>query len=63
PDKDGTDVIAGFGHGGQSLIIIPEFDLVAVTFCWNVFDEEVDDIRISIISALISANKSNADNK
>ncbi len=63
PDKDGTDVIAGFGHGGQSLIIIPEFDLVAVTFSWNVFDEEVDDIRISIISHLIAANKSNAINK
>ncbi len=63
PDKNGTKVIAGFGHGGQALIIIPEFDLVAVTLCWNVFDEEVDDIRISIIPALIAANKSNADNK
>lgn len=60
PDKDGTEVIAGFGHGGQALLIIPEFDLVAVTFSWNVFHEEVDDMRISIIPVLIAANKNNA---
>lgn len=57
PDKDGIDVIAGFGHGGQSLIIIPEFDIVAVTYSWNVFGEEAEDIRMSIIAPIISANK------
>ena len=57
PDKDGTEVIAGFGHGGQSLIIIPEFDIVAVTYCWNVFGEEAEDIRKSIIAPIIAANK------
>ena len=62
-DQEGTDIIAGLGYGGQSLIIIPEFDMVAVTFCWNVFDEEVDNIRRSMVTSLIAANKSNTINK
>ena len=57
PDLNNIDIIAGLGYGGQLLIIIPEFDLVAVTFCWNVFDEDVGDIRMSLISSLTAAHK------
>ena len=63
PDHDGIDIIGGFGYGGQSLIIIPEFKMIAVTNCWNVFGKEVPDIRHSILTPLIAANKKNADNK
>lgn len=63
PDFEGIDVIAGFGHGGQSLIIIPEFDIVCVTYSWNVFGEDFDDIRISIIPSIIETAKTNADNR
>ncbi len=63
PDFEALDVIAGFGYGGQSLIIIPELDIVCVTYSWNVFGEDVDDIRMSIIPSIIETAKTNAANK
>lgn len=62
PDRNGIDVIMGAGYGGQSVIIIPEFKMIAVTNCWNAFHKEISDIRSSIISPLIAANKRNAAN-
>ena len=62
PDRNGIDVIMGAGYGGQSVIIIPEFKMIAVTYCWNAFHKEITDIRSSIISPLIAANKRNAAN-
>lgn len=57
PDSEGTGIIAGMGYGGQLLIIIPELNIVAVTFCWNVFDKEVESIRKSLIATLLAAGK------
>ena len=57
PDLEGVNVIAGLGYGGQSLIIIPEFNLVGVTFSWNVFGNEFKDIRVSIIRSMVESQK------
>ena len=36
-DRDGVDVWAGLGYGGQYLLVLPEQNIVAVANSWNVF--------------------------
>ena len=36
-DPDGIEVWAGFGYGGQTLLVIPEYDIIGVANSWNVF--------------------------
>ncbi len=58
PDQEGVDVIAGFGYGGQTLLIFPEFNMQAVVYSWNVFGEDVKSPPSSIIKPLIKSNVS-----
>jgi CubicO group peptidase (beta-lactamase class C family) len=37
-DRNGTDVWAGLGFGGQFLLVLPKARVVAVANSWNVFD-------------------------
>jgi CubicO group peptidase (beta-lactamase class C family) len=36
-DRDGVEVWAGLGYGGQYLLVLPEQQIVAVANSWNVF--------------------------
>jgi CubicO group peptidase (beta-lactamase class C family) len=38
PDQDGgkATIFAGNGYGGQYLLVVPEYDLVAVFNGWNI---------------------------
>lgn len=57
PDTGKKEVWAGFGFGGQYVLIFPQFNTVAVIYCWNIFEEEVEDLRSAIIEVIIKANK------
>jgi CubicO group peptidase (beta-lactamase class C family) len=39
-DLGGVDIWAGLGYGGQTLLVLPEYDLVGVANSWNVFGPE-----------------------
>ncbi len=32
------DAFAGWGYGGQLLIVVPDLDLIAVFTGWNIYD-------------------------
>lgn len=53
--RDGVDIWAGRGFGGQFLIIIPARDVVAVAFAWNVFGGSGKPIFEPLLSALLAA--------
>ena len=40
------DAYAARGYGGQSLIVVPEFDLVAVFTGWNIYGRSELDHRM-----------------
>lgn len=40
-DRDGLEIWAGQGFGGQFLLVVPSADLIAVSFAWNIFGERV----------------------
>jgi CubicO group peptidase (beta-lactamase class C family) len=49
-DRDDVAIRAGLGYGGQFLLIIPEFEIVAVANSWNIFGP-----ARSVLNALIDA--------
>jgi CubicO group peptidase (beta-lactamase class C family) len=55
-DRGGVVVWAGLGFGGQSLLVLPERALVAVTNAWNVFGGRTRDLLGPLIDGLIEAS-------
>jgi CubicO group peptidase (beta-lactamase class C family) len=53
--RDGVDVWAGRGFGGQFLIVIPSRDIVAVVHAWNVFGGGARGIFDPLVSLLRDA--------
>ena len=53
--RNGVDIWAGRGFGGQFLIIIPSRDTVGVVFAWNVFGGAGKPIFEPFVSALLTA--------
>lgn len=53
-DQGGEPVWAGQGFGGQSLLLLPERDVVVVINSWNLFGLEVEDIRGAVVSAILA---------
>ncbi|HYN09058.1 MAG TPA: serine hydrolase [Vicinamibacterales bacterium] len=51
--RDGVDVWAGRGFGGQFLIVIPSRDLVAVVNSWNVFGGRAGNVFTTLLNALL----------
>ena len=51
--RNGLDVWAGRGFGGQFLIVIPARDLVAVVNSWNVFGGRAGNIFDPLVTALL----------
>jgi CubicO group peptidase (beta-lactamase class C family) len=54
-DRGDTVVWAGLGFGGQFLFILPEYDLIGVVNCWNLFGRTDKFIQNDFLSALIEA--------
>ena len=50
-DRNGEQVWAGLGFGGQFLLILPAHDLIGVVNCWNLFEPP----RASILGAFLGA--------
>jgi CubicO group peptidase (beta-lactamase class C family) len=51
--RDGMDIWAGRGFGGQLLVVIPSRDLVAVVHAWNVFGGRARSLQTPLIDALV----------
>ncbi|HSF99747.1 MAG TPA: serine hydrolase [Vicinamibacterales bacterium] len=52
--RNGLDVWAGRGFGGQLLLIVPARDIVAVVNAWNIFDQRVPNILGPVLDLLTS---------
>jgi len=50
--RNGLDVWAGRGFGGQLLLIVPDRDIVAVVNAWNIFGGRVQNILGPMLDAL-----------
>jgi hypothetical protein len=48
-----VDVWAGRGFGGQSLIVIPSRDVVAVVNSWNVFGGRAGNVFAALLDVLL----------
>lgn len=51
-DREGLEVWAGLGFGGQALLVVPSLDLVAVVMGWNVYGERVPGLVGPVIAAI-----------
>ena len=51
--RNGADVWAGRGFGGQLLFVIPSRQIVAVVNAWNVFGDRANDITGTLLNLLI----------
>lgn len=52
--RNGADIWAGRGFGGQLLLVIPSREIVAVINSWNVFGERVKNVFEPLLAALIA---------
>jgi CubicO group peptidase (beta-lactamase class C family) len=55
PDPHGVEVWAGQGFGGQFLLVLPEYDIVAVINSWNLFGGDFANLRDELVAALRAA--------
>ena len=51
--RDGVDIWAGRGFGGQFLIVVPSRDIVAVANSWNVFGTKARNVLAPLVDALL----------
>ncbi|MDQ3170363.1 MAG: beta-lactamase family protein [Acidobacteriota bacterium] len=51
--RDGVDIWAGRGFGGQLLLVIPSRDIVAVVNAWNVFGARAANLFEPLVAALM----------
>lgn len=54
-DRDGTDVWAGLGFGGQALLIIPQHHLLGVVNSWNIFESKRPSVLEVFLRALLAS--------
>ncbi len=55
-DRDGVDVWAGLGFGGQFVLVLPAHDLIAVLNSWNVFGDRLPSPLVGFLEALLDAS-------
>lgn len=51
-DRDGQEIWAGLGFGGQYLLVYPQLDLIVVAFGWNIFGDRVQPILPAVFEAV-----------
>ncbi len=56
PDPGGVVVWAAQGFGGQYLLVLPDYDLVAVINSWNLFGSDFPDVRDTLVETLVGAD-------
>lgn len=54
PDHGGEIVWAGRGFGDQALLVLPEWNVIAVVNSWNLFGLDVEKIDDAVVSAIIA---------
>jgi len=54
-DRDGTEVWAGLGFGGQFLLVMPEHQLIGVANSWNLFGRVDQSILRGLMEAMLAA--------
>jgi len=54
-DRDGVEVWAGLGFGGQFLLVLPAHDLIGVVNSWNLFDRPQAPILGAFLKALLAS--------
>ncbi len=54
-DRDGVEIFGGLGFGGQFLFVIPQYDVIVVSFAWNVFGQRVPSLQGPLIAAVLSS--------
>lgn len=54
-DRDGIEIWAGQGFGENYLLVLPDYDVVAVVQSWNLFGAPSASIRNEAIAALIES--------
>ena len=52
--RNGVDIWAGRGFGGQLLIVIPSKDIVGVVLAWNIFGDPAKPIFDPFVNALLA---------
>jgi CubicO group peptidase (beta-lactamase class C family) len=55
PDPGGVEVWAGQGFGGQYLLVLPQYQIVAVINSWNLFGGSFPNPRDALVRALVEA--------
>lgn len=58
PDREGVEIWAGFGYGGQFLLVLPEYDIVGAVNSWNIFGRQPSILGPFIDALLESAGRS-----
>jgi CubicO group peptidase (beta-lactamase class C family) len=58
-NRNGIDVWAGRGFGGQFLIVIPDRHLVAVVNSWNVFGGRAGNVFNALLGAMMTGESGN----
>jgi CubicO group peptidase (beta-lactamase class C family) len=56
-DRDGIDIWAGLGFGGQYLLVLPARNIVAVVNSWNLFGDPGGNVLNDLIVALLAASR------
>lgn len=54
-DRDGVEVWAALGFGGQYLMVLPEHDLIGVVTGWNVFGGDYPSVGDALLGAMLSS--------
>ncbi|MEE8191541.1 MAG: serine hydrolase, partial [Gemmatimonadales bacterium] len=54
-DRDGTEVWAGLGFGGQYLLVMPEHQLIGVANSWNLFGRVERPILMGLLETMLRA--------
>jgi CubicO group peptidase (beta-lactamase class C family) len=56
-DREGTEIWAGLGFGGQFLLVLPAQRVVAVANSWSPFGPTRGNLLNDLIVALLSASR------
>ena len=54
-DREGVEIWAGLGYGGQFLVVMPQHNMIGVVNSWNVFGQRVPGVLGPFVSALLAS--------